>query len=154
VSAKDKATNKEQNIRITSSSGLEKDEIEKMKREAQEHAADDKKRKEEIELRNQADNLVYSTDKQLTDLGDKIPADAKTQIESAKERLADAIKNNASDIRPAMDALNQLWSETSTKMYEQAGAGSANEGPQDASGDAGNVEEADYTIVDDKTDSK
>jgi molecular chaperone DnaK len=154
VSAKDKATNKEQNIRITSSSGLEKDEIEKMKREAQEHAADDKKRKEEIELRNQADNLVYSTDKQLTDLGDKIPADAKSQIESAKERLADAIKNNASDIRPAMDALNQLWSETSTKMYEQAGAGSASEGPQDASGDAGNVEEADYTIVDDKTDSK
>jgi molecular chaperone DnaK len=154
VSAKDKATNKEQNIRITSSSGLEKDEIDKMKREAQEHAADDKKRKEEIELRNQADNLVYSTDKQLTDLGDKIPADAKSQIESAKERLADAIKNNASDIRPAMDALNQLWSETSTKMYEQAGAGSASEGPQDASGDAGNVEEADYTIVDDKTDSK
>jgi molecular chaperone DnaK len=154
VSAKDKATNKEQNIRITSSSGLEKDEIDKMKREAQEHAADDKKRKEEIELRNQADNLVYSTDKQLTDLGDKIPADAKSQIESAKERLADAIKNNASDIRPAMDALNQLWSETSTKMYEQAGTGSANEGPQDASGDAGNVEEADYTIVDDKTDSK
>ncbi|MEN9828895.1 MAG: hypothetical protein RJA11_1511, partial [Bacteroidota bacterium] len=154
VSAKDKATNKEQNIRITSSSGLEKDEIEKMKREAQEHAADDKKRKEEIELRNQADNLVYSTDKQLADLGDKIPADAKSQIESAKERLADAIKNNATDIRPAMDALNQLWSETSTKMYEQAGAGSANEGPQDASGDAGNVEEADYTIVDDKTDSK
>ena len=154
VSAKDKATNKEQNIRITSSSGLEKDEIDKMKREAQEHAADDKKRKEEIELRNQADNLVYSTDKQLTDLGDKIPADAKSQIESAKERLADAIKNNASDIRPAMDALNQLWSETSTKMYEQAGAGSASEGPQDASGDAENVEEADYTIVDDKTDSK
>jgi molecular chaperone DnaK len=155
VSAKDKATNKEQNIRITSSSGLEKDEIEKMKREAQEHAADDKKRKEEIELRNQADNLVYSTDKQLTDLGDKIPADAKSQIESAKERLADAIKNNASDIRPAMDALNQLWSETSTKMYEQAGAaGTPNEGPQDASADASNVEEADYTIVDEKTDGK
>jgi len=133
---------------------LEKDEIEKMKREAQEHAADDKKRKEEIELRNQADNLVYSTDKQLTDLGDKIPADAKSQIESAKERLADAIKNNASDIRPAMDALNQLWSETSTKMYEQAGAaGSPNEGSE-ASGDDGNVEEADYTIVDDKSDGK
>jgi len=125
-----------------------------MKREAQEHAADDKKRKEEIELRNQADNLVYSTDKQLTDLGDKIPADAKSQIESAKERLADAIKNNASDIRPAMDALNQLWSETSTKMYEQAGASAPNEGPQDPSGDAGNVEEADYTIVDEKTDGK
>jgi molecular chaperone DnaK len=154
VSAKDKATNKEQNIRITSSSGLEKDEIEKMKREAQEHATEDKKRKEEIELRNQADNLVYSTDKQLTDLGDKIPADAKTNIEAAKERLADAIKNNTGDIRPAMDALNQLWSETSTKMYEQADAAGSTSGTQDASGDAGNVEEADYTIVDDKNDGK
>ncbi|MFN5114354.1 MAG: Hsp70 family protein, partial [Ignavibacteria bacterium] len=154
VSAKDKATNKEQNIRITSSSGLEKDEIEKMKREAQEHATEDKKRKEEIELRNQADNLVYSTDKQLTDLGDKIPADAKTNIEAAKERLADAIKNNTGDIRPAMDALNQLWSETSTKMYEQADAAGSTSGTQAASGDAGNVEEADYTIVDDKNDGK
>ena len=125
-----------------------------MKREAQEHATEDKKRKEEIELRNQADNLVYSTDKQLADLGDKIPADAKSNIESAKERLADAIKNNPSDIRPAMDALNQLWSETSTKMYEQAGAGAQSEGPQDEAGDAGNVEEADYTIVDDKNEGK
>jgi len=133
---------------------LEKDEIEKMKREAQEHATEDKKRKEEIELRNQADNLVYSTDKQLTDLGDKIPADAKTNIEAAKERLADAIKNNTGDIRPAMDALNQLWSETSTKMYEQADAAGSTSGTQDASGDAGNVEEADYTIVDDKNDGK
>ncbi len=150
VSAKDKASNKEQNIRITSSSGLAQDEIEKMKREAQEHSAEDKKRKEEIEVRNQADNLVYSTDKQLKDLGDKMPADGKAKIEDAKEKLADAIKNNG-DIRSAMDTLNQIWSEVSTQMYQNAGP--AQEQPQ-ADAQAGqqqnNVEEADYTIVDDK----
>lgn len=150
VSAKDKASNKEQNIRITSSSGLAQDEIEKMKREAQEHSAEDKKRKEEIEVRNQADNLVYSTDKQLKDLGDKIPAEGKAKIEDAKEKLADAIKNNG-DVRSAMDTLNQIWSEVSTQMYQNAGP--AQEQPQ-ADAQAGqqqsNVEEADYTIVDDK----
>jgi molecular chaperone DnaK len=150
VSAKDKATNKEQNIRITSSSGLEKDEIEKMKRDAQEHATEDKKRKEEIELRNQADNLVYSTDKQLSELGDKMPADAKASIESAKERLADAIKNNADDIRPAMDALNKLWSETSTQMYQNASANEPSAQQDSQSDNQSNAEEADYTIVDDK----
>jgi molecular chaperone DnaK len=154
VSAKDKASNKEQNIRITSSSGLDKSDIEKMKREAQDHATEDKKRKEEIELRNQADNLVYSTDKQLKDLGDKIPGDYKSKIESAKDRLADAIKNNAADIRPAMDALNQIWSEASTQMYQQAGAQPQSENPNPGGAQSGNaqsgVEEADYTIVDDK----
>lgn len=150
VSAKDKASNKEQNIRITSSSGLAQDEIEKMKREAQEHSAEDKKRKEDIELRNQADNLVYSTEKQLKDLGDKMPADGKAKIEDAKEKLADAIKNNG-DVRGTMDTLNQIWSEVSTQMYQNAGP--APEQPQ-ADAQAGqqqnNVEEADYTIVDDK----
>lgn len=150
VSAKDKASNKEQNIRITSSSGLAQDEIEKMKREAQEHSAEDKKRKEEIELRNQADNLVYSTEKQLKDLGDKIPADGKAKIEQAKEKLADAIKNNG-DLRGTMDSLNQIWSEVSTQMYQNAGP--AQEQPQtdaQAGQQQSNVEEADYTIVDDK----
>jgi molecular chaperone DnaK len=150
VTAKDKASNKEQNIRITSSSGLEKDEIEKMKRDAQEHATEDKKRKEEIELRNQADNLVYSTDKQLSELADKMPADAKASIESAKERLADAIKNNADDIRPAMDALNKLWSETSTQMYQNASANEPSAQKDSQTDDQSNAEEADYTIVDDK----
>ena len=150
VTAKDKASNKEQNIRITSSSGLEKDEIEKMKRDAQEHATEDKKRKEEIELRNQADNLVYSTDKQLSELADKMPADAKASIESAKERLADAIKNNGDDIRPAMDALNKLWSETSTQMYQNASTNEPSAQQDSKTDDQSNAEEADYTIVDDK----
>lgn len=158
VTARDRATNKEQNIRIESSSGLSKDEIEKMKHDASANAADDAKRKQEIELRNQADNLVYSTEKQLKELGDKIPAAQKQKIEDAKERLARAIKDNTGDIRAAMDALNQIWSEASTNMYQQAG-GTQQPGPDPnagayQSGSTGqqaqsNVEEADYTVVDD-----
>jgi len=154
VMAKDKATNKEQNIRITGSSGLDKNEVEKMKRDAQDHAAEDKKRKEEIELRNQADQLVYSTEKQLKEHDDKLDADTKDRITKAKDRLADAAKNNASDIRPAMDALNQLWSEASTKMYEAASATqpqqAADEAAPGASADGNKVEDADFTVVDEK----
>ena len=156
VAAKDKATGKEQTIRIESSSGLSKDEVEKMKHEATANAAEDRKRKEEIDTRNQADNLVYSTEKQLKELGDKLTPEHKTKIEAAKERLEKAIKdNNASDLKPAIDNLNQVWSEASTQMYQGADAnpqgGAAN---QDASSQEqkkdGGVEEADYTIVDDK----
>ena len=157
VNAKDKASGKEQNIRITGSSGLDKDEVEKMKRDAQDHAAEDKKRKEEIELNNQADNLVYSTEKQLNEFDEKLDADTKDRITKAKDRLQDAIKNNPSDIRAAMDALNQLWSEASSKMYEQAGAAEGAEGPAGGDGAAAgdgqaaedNVEDADFTVVDD-----
>lgn len=158
VSAKDKATNKEQSIRITSSSGLNNDEIERMKRDAQEHAAEDKKRKESVEVKNQADSLVFSTEKQLKEFGDKIAPDVRGKIESAKDRLAEAVKsNNPEEIRSAMDALNEQWSQASKDMYAQAG--SETQAPQGdgqpggeqagAKGPDGNVEEADYTIVDD-----
>jgi len=154
VTAKDKATNKEQNIRITGSSGLDKNEVEQMKRDAQDHAAEDKKRKDEIELRNQADQLVYSTDKQLKEFDEKLDADTKDRIAKAKDRLADASKNNAGDIRPAMDALNQLWSEASTKMYQDASTAQGQQPAEDASAaadaDGNKVEDADYTVVDDK----
>lgn len=156
VTAKDKATNKEQNIRITGSSGLDKNEVERMKREAQEHAAEDKKRKEEVELRNQADQLIFSTDKQLKEFEGKLDADTVGRITKAKDRLADAVKNNASDIRPAMDDLNRLWSEASTKMYEAASqqppadAGSASSSSSTSTDDGNKVEDADYTIVDEK----
>ena len=89
-----------------------------MKADAQSHATEDKKRKEEIETRNQADALVYQTDKQLKDFDEKLDADTKERITKAKERLEDAVKNNADDMRPAMDALNELWNEASTKMYQ------------------------------------
>lgn len=167
VSAKDKATNKEQSIRITSSSGLTKEEIEKMKADAQAHLAEDKKRKEEIELRNQADGLVFQTRKQIKELGDKIPADAKAKIENAANTLDEALKsNNMSEIKAKMDALNNAWSEASTKMYEavkgqQAPGGGYQQGPftggqanadqQQQSGEGGKkVENADFEVVDDK----
>jgi len=156
VTAKDKATNKEQNIRITGSSGLDKTEVEQMKRDAQDHAAEDKKRKEEIETRNQGDQLVYSTEKQLTEFAEKLDADTKDRITKAKDRLQDAIKNNAADIRPAMDALNQLWSEASTKMYQDASANPTSADTAGSAGtadtaDAGNkVEDADFTVVDEE----
>jgi molecular chaperone DnaK len=154
VTARDKASGKQQDIRITASSGLSKEEIERMKRDAQEHAAEDKKRREEVELRNQADQLVYQTDKQLQELGEKMPADHRTRIEQAKERLKDAIKNNPSDIRPAMDALTKAWNDASAALYQTAGAtaGSDTSGSSAASSSASTsgVEDAEFTVVDDK----
>ena len=165
VSAKDKATNKEQSIRITSSSGLTKEEIEKMKTDAQSHATEDKKRKEEIETKNQADNLVFQTRKQLKELGDKMPSEAKAKVENAANALDEAIKGgNHSDIKAKMEALNNAWNDASTRMYEaargqQAGAGPQAQGPppgqaageQQQGGEKGKkVEDADYEVVDDK----
>ena len=119
VSARDKATGKEQNIRIEASSGLSKEEIERMKTEAQRNMEADRKRKEEIDLRNQADTLVYSTDKQLKEIGDKIPSDHKMKIENAKEKLSNAIKSNdINEIKKSMDELNSAWSAASTAMYQ------------------------------------
>jgi len=164
VTAKDKATNKEQNIRIESSSGLSKEEIEKMKNEAQRNAEEDKKRKEEIDLKNQADSLVYSTEKQITELGDKLPSEHKIKIEEAKSKLAQAIKDdNQASIRSYVDELNQAWSAASTEMYSKT-EGAAPNASNSSTGDSadtnnsesdkktgdGGVEEADYTVVDDK----
>lgn len=155
VFAKDKATNKEQNIRIEASSGISKDEIEKMKRDAQSNAEADKKRKEEIDIRNQADSLVYSTEKQLKELGDKIPSEHKIKIEEAKGKLQQALKDeNFATIRTAMDELNQVWSAASAQMYNQSTPPPASEQSQDtppptndSKADGDNVEEADYTVV-------
>ncbi len=164
VSAKDKATNKEQSIRITSSSGLSKEEVEKMKTDAQAHSAEDKKKKEEIETKNQADNLVFQTRKQLKDLSDKMDEATKSKVESAANALEEAIKNNNSlaDIKAKMETLTNAWNEASTKMYESAKAQQAAGGAQQpgagsqaqdgqASGDQGKkVENADFEVVDDK----
>jgi molecular chaperone DnaK len=165
VSAKDKATSKEQSIRITSSSGLTKEEIEKMKGDAQSHAAEDKKRKEEIETKNQADNLVFQSRKQLKELGDKIPAELKDRVESAANALEEAIKSGShSDLKAKMETLNNAWNEASSKMYESAKSAQAGPGAQGPSAgqpggepqqggdkDKGKkVEDADYEVVDDK----
>ena len=154
VSARDKATGKEQNIRIEASSGLSKEEIERMKAEAQRNMEADRKRKEEIDLRNQADTLVYSTDKQLKELGDKIPSEHKLKIENAKEKLANAIKSNdINEIKKSMDELNSAWSAASTAMY-QGGAQSSTQSSTDGQAKAetkkdDGVEEADFTVVED-----
>jgi molecular chaperone DnaK len=161
VSAKDKATNKEQSIRITSSSGLSKEEIDKMKADAQAHASEDKKRKDEIETKNQADNLVFQTRKQLKDLGEKMSEDVKSKVESAANALEEAIKaGNIADIKAKTEVLNSAWNEASSKMYESARSqgpqGPQAEGGPQAGGDKGGkqVENADFEVVDDKDEKK
>ncbi len=160
VSAKDKGTSKEQSIRITSSSGLSKEEVEKMKRDAQTHVSDDKKKREEIDLKNQADNLVFQTDKQLKEFGDKVSPEAKAKVENAKEKVKEALKSdNPSALKSAVETLNNAWNEASSQMYQQSTAG----GPQpDAGAQPGGqagpspkteekkVEDAQYEVVDDK----
>ena len=159
VSAKDKGTGKEQSIRITSSSGLTKEEVEKMKTDASAHAAEDKKKKDEIDIKNQADNLVFQTEKQLKEFGDKVSGDARSKIESAKEQLKDAIKsNNVNSMKTAIDSLNAAWNEASTQMYQQATAAGAQPGagPQQGPPESGakkdekKVEDAQYEVVDEK----
>lgn len=159
VYAKDKGTGKEQNIRIESSSGLTPEEIEKMKQDAVINAEADKKKKETVDTRNQADSLLAQTAKQMTELGEKLTQDQISKIESAKSRLETALKDNESDIKPAMDELNKAWSEASQNMYGDGNAqgqpGAAPGGEQPQGGEPTpnadeDVEEADYTVVDDE----
>ncbi len=125
VSAKDKGTGKEQKIRIEAGSGLSKDEIEKMKNDAKAHEAEDKSAREKIDKLNQADSLVFQTEKQLKEFGDKVPADKKAPIEAALNKLKDAHKSqDISAVDTAMNELNQAWTAASEELYkaQQAGA--------------------------------
>jgi molecular chaperone DnaK len=160
VSAKDKATGKEQSIRITPSGGLSEEEIEKMVKEAELHAEEDKKRKELIDIKNQADQLVYTTEKTLKDVGDKISADEKKQIEDALEKLK-KIKDtseNKSEIEAAINELTQVSYKLAEHLYKQQGGADANAGASGAgAGAAGDtssqanedVVDADFEEVDD-----
>lgn len=122
VAAKDKATNKEQSIRITSSSGLSKDEIEKMRQSAKEHAAEDKKKKESVEIRNQADNLVFQTKKQIEEMKEKITSEQKNRLETEIQKVEDALKTNDTEvIKSATDGLNKVWNEIAQQLYAQQG---------------------------------
>ncbi|MGK9476017.1 molecular chaperone DnaK [Melioribacter sp. OK-6-Me] len=155
VSAKDKATNKEQSIRITSSSGLTKEEIEKMKQEAKAHAAEDKKKKEAAEVRNNADNLIFQTKKQINELGDKLSPDKKSRLESEIQKVEDALKSNdVNQIKSATDSLTKVWNEIAQTLYQQQSQPGAQQTPGDGSAKAeskteGNVEDASYEVVDD-----
>jgi molecular chaperone DnaK len=144
VSAKDKGTGKQQSIRIEASSGLSDDEIKRMKQEAEANADVDRKMKEEADKLNQADNLVFQTEKQLKEYGDKLPADKKAAIEKATADLKDAHqKRDFAGIDAHMATLNQIWQEASQHMYQQpneqqAGAnpnpGQSSQGGQKAGG--------------------
>jgi molecular chaperone DnaK len=153
VSAKDKATNKEQKIRIEASSGLSDTDIEKMVKSAESHAAEDKKRRDEIEARNQLDGLVYKVEKDSKEWIDRLSADAKARLDNAVEGGKGALKTGDPDlIRRALDDLNAAYSAAGASLYQgaQASGGAPGEG-QPAEGEAPkeDVVEADYEIVDD-----
>lgn len=162
VSAKDLGTGKEQNITITSSSNLSKEDIDKAVEEAAQYAAEDAKRKEEVDVRNQADQMVYQCDQTVAELGDKISADEKGQIETAKTKLQDALKGTDTDaIKAATEELTKVFYDISSKLYQQTGAQGAPTGdPTGAAGAAGNnagtqdYYDADYEVVDDDKDNK
>ena len=163
VAAKDLGTNKQQDIKITHSSGLTEQEIEKMKKDAKEHEAEDKRKKEEIDVKNQADSMIFQGESQLKEFESKLDGALKSKIQAAIDRLKEAAKGtNTAEIKSAMDQYTAAWNEASTQMYSQAktqGAPGA-EGQGFAGGqqpeaeeqkkDDGKVENADYEVVDDK----
>ncbi len=164
VAAKDKATGKEQSIRITSSSGLSDDEIDKMKQQAKENAAEDKKKKESVDVRNQADNLIFQTKKQIDEMKDKMPEDAKSKLEAEITKVEDALKSNDTEnIKKATEALTNVWNEIAQQLYQQQGAQAGPEGQQGPTAnqagqqqsssnhakEEGEVENASYEVVDD-----
>jgi molecular chaperone DnaK len=130
VTAKDRATNKEQKITITASSGLSKDEVDRMMREAESHAEEDRKRREEIEARNRADQAIYAAEQLVRENGDKMPASDKSGIESAIEDVRKALQgSDAAALTRAMDALTSAQHKAAEAMYRQAGAQGAGPGP-------------------------
>ena len=163
VSAKDLGTGKEQHITITSSTNMSKEDVEKAVREAEQYAAEDAKRKEEIDTRNQGDQMVYQTERTLEELGDKVDAAEKAEVESKLNELKETLKgSDTAAIKAATEALTQVFYKLSEKMYQQAnpqgGQPGANPGcdPNCQGGDCGNggdngqqYYDADYTVVDD-----
>ncbi|MEK9968045.1 MAG: Hsp70 family protein, partial [Ferrovibrio sp.] len=135
VSAKDKGTGKEQQIRIQASGGLSEDDIKKMVKDAEEHAAEDKKRRDAVEAKNQAEALIHATEKTIADLGDKAPATEKGEAEAAIGELRKAIEANDGDaIKAKASALSQVAMKLGEALYKSQGAA---EGGAEAAGDAG-----------------
>ena len=173
VSAKDLGTGKEQKIRIESSSGLSEDEIERMVKDAEVHADEDKSAREAAEARNEADSLIYATEKSLSDFGDKVSADDKEKITTAIAELKQAVEgNDSATIKEKTEALKQASHKLAEEVYrdaqqkasaesgdagagtQDAGAGSdaqsdADQGANGKGAGAGSVQDADYEVVDD-----
>jgi molecular chaperone DnaK len=158
VSAKDKATGKEQSIRIEASSGLNEEEIEKMRKAAREHAAEDKQRREAVDQLNAADTLIFSTEKNLEDYGDKLPAEKRAKIDAALARLKEVHKNqNTDQLESAMEQLNAAWSEASEDLYKAQqeatagdGAPAGEPGAQPGAEPADEVKDVDFEVVDEE----
>jgi molecular chaperone DnaK len=155
ISAKDKGTGKQQSIKIDASSGLSDEEIQRMKAEAEANADADNKRREEAELINKADSLIFQTERQLKEYGDKIPADKKQPIEDALAALKTEFEaKNMANLQPAMDKLNEVFGSASQDMYNAANADGANAGAADADQSSGaahdEVTDVDFEEVKDK----
>ncbi|API90583.1 MULTISPECIES: molecular chaperone DnaK [Virgibacillus] len=153
VRAKDLGTNKEQSITIKSSSGLSDEEVERMVKEAEENAEADKKRREEIELRNEADQLIFTTDKTIKDLGDKVSDDEKQKAEAAKDELKSALEaDDIEKIKEKKEALQEQVQQLSVKLYEQMAQQQQAQQSEQGSNSDDDVVDAEYQEVDDEED--
>jgi len=159
VGAKDKGTGKEQSIRIEASTGLSKEEVERMKAEAAANSESDKLAREKVEKLNEADNLIFQTEKQIKEFGDKLPADKKPELESALSTLKDAHKSqDISSIDAAITSLNAIWQAATQEMYQSGQAGDPNVGQDpnvggqsgNTSNNNGDVTDVEYEEVNDK----
>jgi molecular chaperone DnaK len=159
VGAKDKGTGKEQSIRIEASTGLSKEEVERMKAEAAANSETDKLAREKVEKLNEADNLIFQTEKQIKEFGDKLPADKKPELESALNALKEAHKSqDVPSIDAAITSLNAIWQAATQEMYQSGQAGNPNEGqdantagqPGNTTNNNGDVTDVEYEEVNDK----
>ena len=163
VSAKDKGTGKEQNIRIEASSGLSDEEVEKMVNDAQANAAEDKKKREEVEIKNQAEQQVHQTEKQMEEMADKVSDETKAKVTEAVDKVKEALKgDNIEAIKSANEELTQVWHAVASELYAQAGAEGAPEGapggapgPDPTAGgappqDDGGAVDAEFEVVDEE----
>jgi molecular chaperone DnaK len=153
VSAKDLGSGKEQKISITGSSGLSKEEVEKLRQDAEAHAEEDRKAREAVEIRNNADNLAYQSEKQLRELGDKVPADQRQSLEEAIKKVRDSLAGeDVEAIKQAMEELQNRFQSISADLYKQAAASQSTTPPPESGGTAGTGDEkvvdADFEVVD------
>ena len=150
VSAKDMATGNEQNVSITASTNLSEEDIQKAVKDAEAHASEDKKKKEEVEVKNNAESLIYSSQKTLDDLGDKISGEEKAKVETEIENVKKALEtNNVDTIKEATEKLTTVFYQISEQLYKQnAAQGATGAEGQNAEGNDGNVYDADYKVED------
>jgi molecular chaperone DnaK len=154
VSAKDKATGKQQSIRITASSGLSEADIKKMVKDAEVHSTEDKKRREEVDIRNRADQLVYETEKSLREYGDKLDSETKSKVEAAVGRVKEVLKrNDIQETKSATESLTTVWHLAASRMYQkstaqaQSGTQSKSEEKSEKGKDKDKAVDADYEVV-------